>query len=65
MFSYVFKMNELQASHEAMKLELESKHEQLQFVKQQHEMSLEGASKSLTFWVQFEAIFPYVYCVVA
>lgn len=37
------KMGELKANHEAMKLELESSHaEQLQSVKQQWEMSLEG-----------------------
>lgn len=37
------KMEELKADHEAMKLELESSHtEQLQCVKQQYEMSLEG-----------------------
>lgn len=37
------KMEELKASHEAMKQELESYHnEQLQCVKKQYEMSLEG-----------------------
>lgn len=36
-------MGELKANHEAMKLELENSHaEQLQCVKQQYEMSLEG-----------------------
>lgn len=38
------KMGELGANHEAMKQELENSHtEQLQCVKQQYEMSLEGA----------------------
>lgn len=37
------KMGELKANHEAMKLELQNSHvEQLQCVKQQYEMSLEG-----------------------
>ena len=37
------KMKELKANHEAMKLELEQSHtEQLQCVKRQYEMSLEG-----------------------
>lgn len=39
----LLKMGELKANHEAMKLELQSSHaEQLQCVKQQHDMSLEG-----------------------
>lgn len=39
----LLKMGELKSSHEAMKLELQSSHaEQLQCVKQQYEMSLEG-----------------------
>lgn len=40
---FFFKMGELKANHEAIKLELQSSHtEQLQCVKQQYEMSLEG-----------------------
>lgn len=40
---FFWKMGELKDNHEVMKLELENSHaEQLQSVKQQYEMSLEG-----------------------
>lgn len=40
---FFLKVGELKSSHEAVKLELQSKHvEELQSVKQQYETSLEG-----------------------
>lgn len=57
-------MGELKSSHEAAKLELQSKHvEELQSVKQQYETSLEGEEIILQsyFYVQIVLYIQYVF----